>query len=296
MKRVRGALMDRRDLLKGLLAAGCTGPGWAAGAPRIASPGLQLYTVRTELARDFRGTLARVAALGYREVEFAGYFDMPARTVRALLDDLGLAAPSAHVGEGLFGAQAQRIVDDALTIGHRYLVMPWVPKAEWRDLDGWRRRAQAFNRAGELCRRAGLQFCYHNHHFEFAVLQGQRPYDLLLADCDAALVQMELDLCWAAAARQDVVALLRSHPGRFPMVHLKQLKALPPLAGGDVLSMRAEDAAALMTEVGPGAIDFAGLLADPASRSIRHFFVEHDQPAAPMTSVEASLRYVQGLR
>ena len=296
MRPQQRAVMDRRGFLLGLMAAGGAGGSWAGGAPRIASPGLQLYTVRTELARDFRGTLARVAAMGYREVEFAGYFDVPARTLRAMLDDLGLAAPSAHVGDGLFGPQAQRILDDALTLGHRYLVQPWVPAAQWRDLDGWKRRAQAFNRAGELCRRAGLQFCYHNHHFEFAVLQGQRPYELLLAECDAALVQMELDVCWAAAARQDVLGLLRSHPGRFPMVHLKQLKALPPLPGGDVLGMRAEDAAALMTEVGPGAIDFAGLLADPASRSIRHFFVEHDQPAAPMASIEASLRYVQGLR
>lgn len=288
--------MDRRLILQGLLAAGFAGRSGAGTAPRIASPGLQLYTVRSELARDFRGTLARVAALGYREVEFAGYFDRPAQTVRSVLDELGLVAPSAHVGEGLFGQDAQRIVDDALTIGHRHLVLAWVPPEQWRDLDGWKRRAQAFNRAGELCRRAGLQFCYHNHHFEFAVLQGLRPYDLLLADCDAALVQMELDICWAAAARQDVLALLRSHPGRFPMVHLKQLKALPPLDGRDVLSMRAEDAAALMTEVGPGAIDFAALLADPASRGIRHFFVEHDSPAAPMASIETSLRYLQGLR
>lgn len=288
--------MDRRLILQGLLAAGCAGHSRVGAAPRIAMPGLQLYTVRDELGRDFRGALTRVASLGYREVEFAGYFNQPPRAVRAVLDDVGLLAPSAHVGEGLFGPEAQRLIDDALIVGHRYLVLAWLPPEQWRDLDGWKRRARAFNRAGELCRRAGLQFCYHNHHFEFAVLQGVRPYDLLLAECDAALVQMELDICWAAAARQDVLGLLRSHPGRFPMVHLKQLKALAPLVGADVLSMRLEDAAALMTEVGPGVIDFAGLLADPASRAIRHFFVEHDRPAAPMASIEASLRYLKGLQ
>lgn len=287
--------MHRRLTLQTLLlAAGC-GPARAAGPPRVTHPGVQLYTVREPLQQDFRGTLERIAALGYREVEFAGYFDQSPQAIRALLDDLGLAAPSAHAGDALLGPEAARAIDVALTLGHRYLVVAWVPPEQWRDLDGWKRRAQAFNRAGELCRRAGLQFCYHNHHFEFARLQGQRPYDLLLADCDARLVQMELDLCWAAAARQDALQLLRDHPGRFPLVHLKQLKALPRLDGGDVLSLRMDEAAGLMTEVGPGAIDFAGLLADPASRGIRHFFVEHDQPAAPLASIETSLRYLRSL-
>lgn len=288
--------MDRRDTLKGLLAAGL-GHGWArAGAsPRIALAGLQLYTVREELKQDFRGTLARIAALGYREVEFAGYFDQSPQTIRSWLNELGLSAPSAHVDDRLFGREAERVIAAASAIGHRFLVFPWVAPAQWRDLDGWKRRAQDFNRAGALCRQAGLQFCYHNHHFEFATLQGQRPYDILLADCDAGLVQMELDLCWAVAARQDPLKLLRDHPGRFPLVHLKQLKALPRLEGGNVLSLNMDEALALMTEVGPGAVDFPRLLADPASRGIRHFFVEHDQPAAPMASIEASLRYVRSL-
>lgn len=288
--------MDRRLTLKTLLAASCgSGAAWAAQAPRIANPGVQLYTVRELLKQDFRGTLQRIAALGYREVEFAGYFDQSPQAIRALLDDLGLAAPSAHAGDALLGPDAERAIDAALTVGHRYLVVAWVPPEQWRDLEGWKRRAQAFNRAGELCRRAGLQFCYHNHHFEFAQLLGRRPYDLLLSDCDARLVQMELDLCWAAAARQDALQLLRDHPGRFPLVHLKQLKALPRLDAADVLSMHMDEAVGLMTEVGPGAIDFARLLADPASRGIRHFFVEHDQPAAPLASIETSLGYLRSL-
>jgi len=284
--------MDRRQLLIALIATAAAAP--VRAAPRIARPGLQLYTVRDEMKRDFRGTLTRVAALGYREVEFAGYFDQPPKTVRTLLDELGLSAPSAHVGDALFGPDAQRVIDDAGTLGHHYLVCPWVQPAQWRDLDGWKRRAQAFNRAGELCRRAGLQFCYHNHHFEFGTVEGRRPYELLLADCDPELVQMELDVFWAMTARQDPLALLRAHPGRFPMLHLKQLKALPKLDGADALSLNMDDAAAQMTEVGPGVIDFARLLADPSSAAVKHFFVEHDQPAAPMASIEASLRWLQG--
>lgn len=290
-------MQKRRQLIQALLAAGLAGVHGAAvsRAPRIARPGLQLYTVRTELARDFGGTLARIAAMGYREVEFAGGFGRSPAEIRARLAELNLAAPAAHVGDALLGPEAPRVIDEALAIGHRYLVHPWVDAAHWRDLEGWRRRADAFNRAGEACRRAGLQFCYHHHHFEFATLQGERPFDLLLARCDAALVRFELDLCWTAAARQDPLALLRAHPQRFPLVHLKQLTALPTLAGGDILGLDMAEAGALMTEVGPGVVDFPALLADPASRGVRHFFVEHDQPARPLASVEASLRYVRGL-
>lgn len=287
--------MKRRDLLLALLATGVGAVAYAAPAPRIARPGLQLYTVRTALQKDFRGTLAALAAMGYREVEFAGYFNQKPADIRALLRDLNLTAPSAHIGDDLFGPNAQRVIDDALVVGHRYLVCPWVAPEQWRDLDGWQRRADAFNRAGELCQRAGLQFGYHNHHFEFALIDGQRPYDLLLAACDPALVQMELDLFWAVAARQDPLALLRRHPGRFPMVHLKQLKAPLLTDGQDVLALSMDAAHFTMTEVGPGVIDFPRLLRDPATRGIQHFFVEHDEPAAPMQSAETSLRFVQGL-
>ncbi len=288
--------MNRRSLLLALLASGASRFAQAAAAsPRIARPGVQLYTVRKQMQADFRGTLAALAAMGYAEVEFAGYFGHAPADIKALLKELNLASPSAHIGDTLFGPDAQRTIDDALTIGHRYLVCAYVQPEQWRDMDGWKRRVDTFNKAGELCRKAGLQFAYHNHHFEFATINGQRPYDLLLAGCDAKLVQMELDLCWAAAAGQDPLTLMRQHPGRFPMVHLKQLTGPLLAPGQDVLAMSFDEAKLKMTEVGPGLIDFPRLLADPASAGIRHFFVEHDDPRNAMESVAKSLRFVQGL-
>jgi sugar phosphate isomerase/epimerase len=292
--------MNRRKLLLSLLAASSASASIrafaAATTPRIAHPGLQLYTVRAEMQKDFTGTLRALAAMGYEELEFAGYYERKPAEIRALLGELKLSSPSAHVGDALFGPDADKTIEAALTIGHRFLVCPWVDPKQWRDLDAWKRRAEAFNKAGELCHKAGLQFCYHNHHFEFSMLDGQQPYELLLQRCDPQLVKMELDLYWAAAARQDPLALLRKHPGRFPMVHLKQLSALPALAQApDVLSMNMDDAHRTMTEVGPGLIDFKALLADPASRQIEHFFVEHDAAKAPMESAAASLRFVKSL-
>ncbi|MBV8503528.1 MAG: sugar phosphate isomerase/epimerase [Paucibacter sp.] len=291
--------MKRRSLLLALLASGANplahSTARAADSPRIAHPGVQLYTVRTGMEKDFRGTLAAVARLGYQEVEFAGYFGQKPADIKALLRDLNLTAPSAHVGDSVLGPEAARVIDEALTIGHHYLVVPWTPQEQWRDLDAWKRRAEAFNRAGETCRNAGLQLCYHNHHFEFATVNGQQPYELLLTRCDPALVQMELDLYWAAVAGQDPLALMRRYPGRFPMVHLKQAKAAALAAGQDVLSLNMDQAHHLMTEVGPGLIDFPRLLADPASAGIRHFFVEHDAAASPMESLGISLRFMKGL-
>ena len=140
--------MNRRRALQSLLVLGLVGAGKLSSASLpIARIGLQLYTVRTELKKGFRATIERIAALGYSELEFAGYFDQSPGEIRKLLQGLGLTAPSAHVGDRLLGPDAQRVIDDAVAIGHRYLVIPWVPREQWRDLDGWKRRAAAFNRA-----------------------------------------------------------------------------------------------------------------------------------------------------
>lgn len=283
--------MQRRLLLAALAATPFAFSARAASSSL--APGVQLYTVREEMKRDFRGTLAKIAALGYRQVEFAGYHGQKPAEIRRWLDELGLTAPSAHVGQPKLDDLAQ-IIDDAKVLGHRYLVQPWVDQTQWRDVDGWHRRAEHFNKLGERCREAGLQFCYHNHHFEFAQLGAQTPYDILLTRCDPALVKMELDLFWAAVARQDLLALLRRDPARFPLVHLKQASALPWAAGADLAAQNTGEAAAVMTNVGPGVIDFVALLADPAARGIKHGFVEHDAPKDAMASLEASVKAMKG--
>ena len=287
--------MNRRQLL---LAAIAATPFAATLSARAAAsslaPGVQLYTVREELKRDFRGTLSKIAALGYKEVEFAGYHGQKPAEIRRWLDESGLTAPSAHIGQPKLEDLAQ-VIDDAKVLGHRYLVQPWVDQTQWRDLDGWQRRADHFNKIGERCREAGMQFCYHNHHFEFAKLSnGQTAYDLLLTRSDAKLVQMELDLFWAVVARQDPLALMRRDPARFPLVHLKQARALPWAAGADLVAQNTGDAAAVMSDVGAGLIDFPALLADPAARGVKHGFVEHDAPKDAMASLEASAKAMKG--
>ena len=186
-------MSDRRSFLE-LLG----GAAVAAGLPRlprlprlpsahIERVGLQLYTVRQEMEKDVEGTIARVAASGYKEVEFAGYFKKTPAEIRAMLDRNGLTAPSAHIPAATPDAWHEGL-DAAHVIGHQYVVVPWIPVEQRTGIDGYKKIAAHFNEAAQQARSAGLQFAYHNHDFEFARVDGKLPYDVLLAETDPKLV------------------------------------------------------------------------------------------------------------
>lgn len=274
--------LDRRGFLKGIAGmgigaallpyAGCA-MAQAAGAPerRI---GVQLYTVRDRLARDFEATLRQVAALGYKEVEFAGYYDRTPQQVRALLDATGLSAPSTHLGVQAFRDNLGQVLTTARAVGHHWLVVPWLAEAE-RTVEGYQRLAAELNRYGAAAREQGMKMGYHNHDFEFAALPGGRTgMDILLADTDPALVDIELDLFWTVKAGHDPVAIFERHPGRFPMWHVKDMADIK--------------GAQRMVEVGAGEIDFGRIFAHAERSGMRHFFVEHDEPADSLESIRTS--------
>src|SRR5213594_2787819 len=183
------------------VAALIPGARRTAHSARLEKIGLQLYTVRDQMKADFEGTLARVAEIGYKEVEFAGYFNHTPADVRAILDRHGLSAPSTHVALGEIDAW-KAALDTAKAVGHEYIVVPWIPQEKRVTLDGWKNVAAVFNRAAQLAHDAGLQFAYHNHDFEFPKLEGQVPYDVLLQSTDPKLVQLEIDLYWMTKAGQ----------------------------------------------------------------------------------------------
>ena len=255
--------------------------------------GVQLYTVRDLMAKDVDGTLARVAALGYKEVEFAGYFKRSPQDVKAALGRHGLTSPSTHIDYASLGDGFPKIVEASATIGHRYIVNPWIDEEMRKQPDVWKRIAATFNRAGEISKKAGIQFAYHNHHFEFVPAGGTLPYDVLLKECDPELVKMELDLCWITVARQDPLTYFKRHPGRFPLVHVKGLKKLPPGPAPAPFNQAIPN----ITDVGSGdIIDWKRVFAQSEQAGIRHYFVEHDQPSAPFDSLQASARYLSALR
>lgn len=271
----------------------------ALGRPgrKLERIGLQLYTVRNLMKADPAGALAKVAAIGYKEVEFAGYFHLSPKEVRVALDQAGLDAPSSHVDYQTVLTAFEPALEAAHTAGHKFLVNSWIDDAVRRQPDFWKQAAAAFNRAGETARKAGIQFAYHNYWFEFKPLaDGTIPYDLLLKECDSRLVAMEMDLCWIQVGGADPLAYFERYPGRFRLVHIKDVKRLPKPSSAAGATIDSAQILPDMTEVGSGVIGWKRIFAQSGKAGIQHYFIEHDQPADPMASILKSFRYVSALR
>lgn len=265
------------------VANGCSTAVAATVLPprrKLSRIGLQLYTVRDQMKLDLPGTLARVAAIGYNEVEFAGYFDRSPSEIRSLLSRYALTSPSVHIPYESIRTSWRKTLDDSKAIGHEWITIPWIPEEERRTLDGWKRVAAEYNKAAADAKAAGLRFAYHNHDFELKKLGDVVPLDLLLEETDASLVGFEMDLYWMVKGGADPVEYFNRFPKRFPMVHVKDSAGPPEHRMG---------------AVGEGSIDFRKIFAQSEKAGIQHYFVEHDQPADPMASSRTSYEYLRAL-
>lgn len=293
-------MLNRRTFLETASAVAAAtvltrGAVWAADEHHIEKIGLQLYTVRDKMKNDFDGTIAEVASIGYKEVEFAGYFGHTPQQVRAILEKNGLTSPSCHVDYKVLAPDKWPAeIESAKIIGQSYIVNPWIPEELRKTEDDWKRAAETFNRAGEASKKAGIQFAYHNHWFEFLPVNGKRPYDMLLEMCDANLVKMELDLCWITVGGGDPLAYFNRYPGRFPLVHVKDVKKLPKVTAGGTQDFGSSMKD--MTEVGSGIINWKRIFAQSEKAGIKHYIVEHDNPAHPFDSIQTSYEYLAKLR
>ena len=277
---MNGFLSRRRFLQQSLAATAVASPISIAFGQRrrVARIGLQLYTLRNEMAQDFEGTLERVAELGFKEMQFAGYHGRSPAEVRRILDRLGMTSPAAHVGLGLMRDEIDRQIDIAGEIGQQYIVIPSLPSDE-RTLNDYERHAEALNEYGARCRDHGMTIGYHNHSFEFELQRGKIGYDYLLYFTEPDLVKFELDLYWAVNANVDPIEIFNKNPGRFPMVHVKD-----------------QNTAGQMVDVGRGIIDFAEIFTHSEKAGIEHYFIEHDFPSDGLNSVAYSFNSVNSIR
>ena len=266
--------ITRRELLSSAAAAGLVvAAGSASAAPSTPASsrvtGIQLYTVRASMATDVAATLQAIAGIGYSEVEFAGYFDHSPVQIRQMLDRFGLAAPSTHMDARALRDDPQPLVETAAEIGHEYVTVAWLNAADRQSIDDYRKWAEVFNRLGESCRSNGMRVAYHNHDFEFVPMQSRLPFDVLLEETEANLVDFELDFFWVRKAGREVLDVIGQAPERITMSHIKDI-----------------DVAGNMVDVGKGTIDFA---------AIRHCFVEHDAPPDPFQSAAFSHYALQSI-
>ncbi len=287
-------MLTRRNLLKTLggAAALAAHSQLAAAIPHLAweKPiGLESYTVRDLFAKDPEGTLKQVAAIGYKEVEFSPSLE-PARMM-SCLRDAGLIAPSSYVDSPKSLDAWKKIIDLTRNYKLRYIVVGDNPRI---DADAWKHRAELYNQCGKLAQDAGMQFCYHAHYNEYAQTNGTSGYDIMLTHCDPKLLQMEMDVFWATYAGIDPLHYWRLHPGRFPLLHVKDLykdvavnpHEDPPPNGPNPFA-----------PVGQGKIDWARLFAHAGEAGTKHIFVEQDVcNMPPLEAIKTSFDYLKNLR
>ena len=254
--------------------------------------GLQLYTLREDIAKDVKGVIKIVAAAGYKEVETFGlsreqqFFGLSVKAFGQLLKDNGLTSPSGHYlpAEMLFengnGDDVKKLCDVGHTLGHQYIVIPHLEERRRKTIDQYKSLAERMNKAGEICKKANLQLAYHNHDFEFLEIDGQHGYDILMNNTDKKLLKLELDLYWVIRAGLDPVDLFKKQPGRFPMVHIKDMDKVDKTKN---------------TEVGNGTINFKKILSNASLAGIKHYYVEDENNYVPNPSgsIKTSYDYIR---
>lgn len=272
-------------------AAALLVPSFACVASDKKSVGLQLYSLRDELPKDVKGTIAKVAKAGFKEVETYGFsikdqfWGLTPAEFKKLLDDNGLTAPSGHYGLGSYltdgnTEELKAAIAAAKVLGSEYVTIPWLDESIRKSADDYKKIAVKINEAGKLAKEAGIRLAYHNHNFEFEKQGDTTGYEILLKGTDKNLVDFELDLYWVVRSGNDPIKLFKENPGRFTMWHVKDMDKANP---------------ALNAEVGTGAINFKPIFADAKLSGMKHFFVEHETnyKPNPIGSVTASCAYIK---
>jgi len=249
--------------------------------------GLQLYTLRDDLPKDPKGVLTQVASFGYKQIEsYEGpqgmFWGMGHTGFKKLMDDLGMTVVSSHCD---INKDFDRKAAEAAAIGMNYLICPYL--GPQKTLDDYKRYADTFNQRGEVCKKNGIRFAYHNHDYTFVPLEGKMPQDVLMQGTDKELVDYEMDIYWVVTAGQDPEAWVQKYPDRFRLSHIKDRKKGVP----------ATDTNASVV-VGTGGINFPKVLNTAAEKGMRHFIIEQEayEGTTPLAAVKANADYMKNFR
>ncbi|MGC1244435.1 MAG: sugar phosphate isomerase/epimerase family protein [Chryseosolibacter sp.] len=247
--------------------------------------GLQLYTLRDTIPNDPKGVLKKVAGYGYKELETYSYrdgkiFGMDFSDFGNYVKDLGMRVCSGHYGlDQATGDAWGKAIDDAKAIGQGYMVVPYLVETDRKTIDDYKKVCGQLNKAGEACQKQGIRFGYHNHAFEFDKLEGQTPFDVMLAELDPKYVGIEMDIYWVIRAGADPIQYFERHPGRFEQWHVKDMDKQQNDRNADI---------------GKGSIDYEPLFAKARTAGMKHWYVEQESyPGEPIDSVGASADFLK---
>lgn len=287
---------SRRQWLATAAALGAASLVKAAGNRTL---GVQLYTVRGTLMKDSEHVIKTIAEIGYKEIEGAGRADLI--TLLPLIKQNGMKAVSCHVEtplitgdwekyKGMKQVPVEEAIESVKNAGVQYFTMAYIQPAARGDLDFYKKTADQMNKTGELCKKAGLQFAYHNHAFEFGGKPGERPIDIFKERLDKKLVTLEMDVFWVSVAGHDPLEMLKEWKGRVSLLHLKDKDKETPVQYTESVPRTA------FKEVGSGSLNFPALLKAAPGLGVKHYFVEQDQtPGDPLDSLRKSYQYLQSI-
>ena len=261
-----------------------------AAARKRLNIGLEIYSLRGDAEKDLPATLAMVRKFGFTEVEVSALYGRTAADFRRLLDNHGLKATSMMSEYDRLAKAASSVADDAHTLGAEYVVCGTLPhKKKHLTAEDCSPAADNLNRWGETLAKTGLHCCYHTHGIEFDHVPDGTVFDTLAKRCNPNFANFEMDMFWIVYARQDPVKLLQKYPGRFPLMHVKDLRKDTPLGGspGDVL----EEAS---VPLGKGLVDISATLQAALKTGVRHYYIE-DEAVDASQQIPVSLRYLESL-
>jgi sugar phosphate isomerase/epimerase len=240
--------------------------------------GLQMFTLRNESELNFPGTLEKVAQLGYKGVELAGYYGLSANELKGILHNLGLKAASSHVALTSLEQDLTNVIEYQQTIGSKHIVCPFLPP-ERRSKEDYYHLIGSLNEAGKRCAEEGISLSYHNHDFELIPLDnGKKPLELLLEETNPEWVKAELDVYWLTKAGEDPVQWMKRYEQRTPLIHLKDMTT---------------DGEQFFAELGTGGVKIDEVLKQ-GNEKIEWWIVEQDQSRrTPLESVEISINYLK---
>jgi len=285
--------MKRNEFLKlsgGLALAGLTSKSgfasFAGESAKLKNFGIQLWSVRDDLAKDPKGVLKQLASYGYKQIEsFEGgkgiFWGMSNTEFKAEMDKLGMKIISSHCD---INKDFEKKAAEAAAIGMKYLICPY--KGPQKDLDAFKKFADEFNQKGEICKKNGIRFAYHNHDYSFATMNGEMGQDVMMKNTDASLVDFELDMYWVVAAGQDIETWLKKYPKRFRLCHVKDRKKGAPLTDKDESVV-----------VGTGSIDYPRILKTAKKLGMEYYIIEQEkwEGTTPMQAAQADAVYMKAL-
>jgi sugar phosphate isomerase/epimerase len=285
--------MKRNEFLKlsgGLALAGLTSKSgfasFAGESAKLKNFGIQLWSVRDDLAKDPKGVLKQLASYGYKQIEsFEGgkgiFWGMSNTEFKAEMDKLGMKIISSHCD---INKDFEKKAAEAAAIGMKYLICPY--KGPQKDLDAFKKFADEFNQKGEICKKNGIRFAYHNHDYSFATMNGEMGQDVMMKNTDASLVDFELDMYWVVAAGQDIETWLKKYPKRFRLCHVKDRKKGAPLTDKDESVV-----------VGTGSINYPKILKTAKKYGMEYYIIEQEkwEGTTPMQAAQADAVYMKTL-